>query len=635
MSQPSTVDQRLSSDASAPRSGWGALRQPSGGARTRLVTALQRLTQAMAMLVAVAPPALYLAFALTNQRSELRTDARYLSHVVSDLVIERPATWSSQQDQLNHILTLAEEDGVREEGEARIILDSSGRVLAASAPEPGWPRMEERYPVESMGARVGEVAVVVSLVAMLESVLAIALISIATIGLAYGLLRSVPRRMLDDALRQVLHLASHDTLTGLPNRSLFMERLEGALAGLRRDAGARLALLCLDLDRFKEVNDTLGHAMGDTLLRQVSARLRAELREADTLARLGGDEFAIILPRLSSTHHAEILAQRLVQVLEEPFDLGRHQVRIGVSLGIAVAQRQDDATPETLLRDGDLALYAAKREGRGTFRFFAEEMNAALRQRRALEADLRAALALGQFALHYQPQVELAGGGITGVEALLRWYHPTRGMVLPDRYIPLAEEIGLLPRIGAWVLKEACATASRWPGMRMAVNVSAHQIHAGGFETLVARALEESGLPPAQLEIEITEGVLLTQTEATLATLERIRALGVSIAMDDFGTGYSSLGYLQRFRFDKLKIDRSFVASLDDERSRAIVQAVLGVAHALGMRANAEGVETAEQARLLSAEGCDEAQGWLYGRAVPAEEIDAMLAQKASAAAAE
>lgn len=253
-----------------------------------------------------------------------------------------------------------------------------------------------------------------------------------------------------------------------------------------------------------------------------------------------------------------------------------------------------------------------------------------------MEADLRKALKRGEFELHYQPQVALGSGRFTGVEALLRWNHPERGAVRPDTFIPLAEEIGLLPEIGAWVLRTACSDALRWGDARVAVNVSVHQIHAGGFETIVARALAETGLPAARLEIEITEGVLLTHTDATVRTLEQIRALGVTVAMDDFGTGYSSLGYLQRFRFDKLKIDRSFVANLhEDPRAAAIVEAVLGITRALGVRANAEGVETEAQARMLAERGCDEAQGWLYGKPFPAVAIDRLLADRAPAVAAE
>nr|WP_280845487.1 EAL domain-containing protein [Neoroseomonas nitratireducens] len=437
-------------------------------------------------------------------------------------------------------------------------------------------------------------------------------------------------------MRQVTHLATHDALTGLANRPVLMDRLGLALANARRDADDAVALLCLDLDRFKEVNDTLGHAMGDALLREVGARLRAELRDTDTVARLGGDEFAIVQPAPNHPHAAEVLAQRIIDALSRPFDLGPHQVVVGVTVGIALARGRSHAGAEALLADADTALYSAKREGRGIFRFFAEEMNVALRERRALEADLRNALKRGEFALHYQPQVALDSGRLTGVEALLRWNQPTRGAVRPDAFIPLAEEIGLLPEIGAWVLRTACADALRWADVKVAVNVSVHQIHAGGFETLVARALAETGLPAERLEIEITEGVLLTHTDATVRTLEQIRALGVTVAMDDFGTGYSSLGYLQRFRFDKLKIDRSFVASLhDDPRAAAIVDAVLGITRALGVRANAEGVETPEQARMLAERGCDEAQGWLYGRPVPASAIDTLVAERLPAVAAE
>jgi diguanylate cyclase (GGDEF)-like protein len=596
-------------------------------AHARLHRLARRMTQAMAVLVAFAVPALYISFAVSNLRVATAIEAHHLAVAIEDIAARDPTLWMHAKPRVEHILLSVPMDASA--SESRIVRDATGAIVARTGGWPTSPSIEHQREIRAHGEPVGTVLVSLSMLHVVRIGILIAIGSGVIVALAYFLLRSVPQRLLDRALRQVTHLATHDLLTGLPNRALLFDRMDVALATARREPRSTLATFCLDLDRFKEVNDTLGHASGDALLRQVAARLRAELRDSDTLARLGGDEFAIVQVRLNNPHSAETLAQRLIGRLEEPFDLGRHQVRIGVSIGIALAGGRDRVAPAELLRDADTALYAAKREGRGNFRFFAEEMNLALRERRALEADLRDALGTGQFELYYQPQVSLPDGRVTGVEALLRWNHPQRGFVLPDRFIPLAEEIGLLPQIGAWVLREACTQALRWDGVRMAVNVSAHQIHAGGFETLLARALEQTGLPPGRLEIEITEGVLLTQTDATFATLERIHDLGVSIAMDDFGTGYSSLGYLQRFRFDKLKIDRSFIASLgDDARSRAIVDAVLGIAQALGVRANAEGVETAEQARMLAERGCDEAQGWLYGRAVPARELDRLMAAR-------
>jgi diguanylate cyclase (GGDEF)-like protein len=596
---------------------------------TRLHAVLRAASQIVAVLLALMPPVLHDVTARGTAASELEVELRFIAQSVGEIAARSPGSWTADTPRLQAALANMLP---RDASDMRFVIDATGEIVATAGRMPGWPSLRLAQEITAGGLEAGSVVIVRSMLAPLQATMAVGLLSALLVGLAYALLRHVPQRMLDQAMQRVTHLATHDALTGLPNRALFMDRLGLALAAVRRDPAASVALLCLDLDRFKDVNDTLGHAMGDELLRQVAQRLRAELRDTDTLARLGGDEFAVIQPRLNHPHAAEILAGRLTAAIEPPFDLGGHQVRVGVSVGVAIAAGRAYDAPEALLSDADTALYAAKREGRGTFRFFAEAMNVALRERRALEADLRAALERGEFELFFQPQVALDTGALTGVEALLRWHHPERGFVTPDRFIPLAEEIGLLPAIGAWVLREACANAMRWEGVRIAVNVSAHQIHAGGFETLVARALAQSGLPPGRLEIEITEGVLLTQTEATIATLEQIRALGVSIAMDDFGTGYSSLGYLQRFRFDKLKIDRSFVASLDtDPSASAIVDAVLGITRALGVKANAEGVETAEQARMLTERGCEEAQGWLFGRPVPAAQIDALLRERAAA----
>ncbi len=600
---------------------------------TRLHHALQRAILFIAIVLAAVPPVVHYANGRTMLESGLAAELRSMTVALGELAARNPSLWTFEVTRIEHLVA---KHSAASATALRVIIDPQGEVIAAMGTMPPGPVERLEAPVLAHGEVVATASITVSRLPLLQEAAAIAILSVVLVALGYLVLGRIPLKLLDRTIRQVSHLATHDMLTALPNRTLFMDRLEVALATARRDTGIEVALLCLDLDRFKEVNDTLGHSMGDELLRRVVVRFRAELRDSDTLARLGGDEFAIVLFQPQGAQTAEMVAQRLIRAIEEPVDLGKHLVRVGLSIGISIARGRDGAEPETLLSDADTALYAAKREGKGTFRFFREDMNIALRERRAMEADLRTALAEKQFELDYQPQVNLATGRIIGVEALMRWNHPTRGRVPPDRFIPLAEEIGLLPVIGAWVLNEACEHAMRWPDVTIAVNVSAHQIHAGGFETLVARALAQTGLPASRLEIEITEGVLLSQTEATIATLEQIRALGVSIAMDDFGTGYSSLGYLQRFRFDKLKIDRSFIAGLaTDPSAAAIVDAVLGITRALGVRANAEGVETAEQARLLVERGCSEAQGWLFSRPVPAATIDKLLAEARAVLAAE
>ena len=387
-----------------------------------------------------------------------------------------------------------------------------------------------------------------------------------------------------------------------------------------------MAVLCLDLDRFKPVNDTLGHPVGDALLRAVAARLLACVREGDTAARLGGDEFAVLQAGAGQPEAAGALARRLVEALSAPYEVLGHQVVVGASVGVALAPG-DGRDPDELLKRADMALYRAKADGRGTFRSFEPGMDARLQARRLLELDLRKALAAGELELHYQPLVDLRTGAVSALEALLRWRHPARGLVPPGEFVPLAEEIGLIVPVGGWVLRRACADAAGWPGgVRVAVNLSAAQFRGRELVAAVVGALAAAGLAPARLELEITETVLLRDGEATLATLRELRALGVRIAMDDFGTGYSSLGYLRSFPFDKIKIDRCFVRDLGASADcEAIVRAVTGLGGSLGIATTAEGVETEEQLERLRAEGCDEAQGFHLGRPMPAADVRALL----------
>ena len=427
---------------------------------------------------------------------------------------------------------------------------------------------------------------------------------------------------------RLAHLARHDLLTGLPNRLLFGEHLRQALHRLGWSAAGTdaVTVLQLDLDRFKLVNDTLGYPMGDLLLRLVTERLQAAVRDGDLVARLDGDEFAIIREGGAQPQDATLLGQRILDVLAEPFELGDQPVQIGASLGIAVCE-DAEADPGTLLKSVGLALDGAKAEGGGVLRFFEAEMDLRMRMRRSLEADLRQALARGEFHVFYQPVVR-SSGGISGFEALLRWRHPQRGFVSPGVFIPVAEEIGIIAAIGEWVLCQACRDAAGWPGdkLRLAVNLSPLQFKNGMLPGQVEGALAESGLPPERLELEITESVLLQDDAQVLDTLHAIRGLGVRIAMDDFGTGYSSLSYLRRFPFDKIKIDQSFVRGMiERDDCIAIVRAVVGLGRALGMAVNAEGVETPDQRRALQAEGCDELQGYLFSTPQPVTEVARLL----------
>jgi diguanylate cyclase (GGDEF)-like protein len=431
---------------------------------------------------------------------------------------------------------------------------------------------------------------------------------------------------------QIQYMARHDALTGLPNRTFLRDKMEDGLARMRR--GGRLAVLCLDLDDFKAVNDTLGHPKGDELLRRVSLRLEACLNDGDTAARLGGDEFVVLQEGIDKPERAGALSRRLIEAIGEPFELDGHQVVIGASVGIAFAPNDGDQV-DTLLKNADMALYRAKSDGRGIYRFFEPAMDAQVKERRQLELDLRRALAMEEFELYYQPLVDAASEVITGFEALLRWRHPERGIVFPAEFVPLAEEIGLIVPLGEWVIRKACEQATSWPReVKVAVNLSCVQFKSRTLAHTVASALSRSGLSPLRLELEITESVLLAESETTLATLHQLRALGVRIAMDDFGTGYSSLSYLRSFPFDKIKIDRSFIRELDGTNDCvAIVKAVASLGHSLGMATTAEGVETAEQFRQVRAQGCTEVQGYYFSPPCPASEVVRLLGHKTAAVA--
>ena len=433
---------------------------------------------------------------------------------------------------------------------------------------------------------------------------------------------------LDDVTAYVRNaeLAERDVLTGLPNRKALHDRLSERLAAGAR-SGFATAVLYVDLDRFKAVNDTLGHPIGDALLRKVADRFRSALREGDLVARIGGDEFAVIQSDAPQPSAAIALATRLVDLIGRAYAVEGHMLHIGASVGVALAPG-DGCEPDVLLKNADLALYRAKAEGRGCSRFYEPGMDERMQVRRALEIDLRRALALKQLRLCYQPQFDVATNRIVGFEALVRWDHPERGIVSPSQFVPLAEEIGVIVPIGDWVLRTACKQAASWPApVAVAVNLSPVQFRSGKLLDTVVSALAHSGLPAERLELEITEGSLLDSADDVLKALQKIRELGVAIAMDDFGTGYSSLGYLQRFPFDKIKIDQSFVRELDAHADRrAIVRAVTMLATALGMRTIAEGVETAAELACVRAAGCDEVQGFLTGRPLDAEAALTLIA---------
>ncbi len=421
---------------------------------------------------------------------------------------------------------------------------------------------------------------------------------------------------------QIAFLARHDSLTRLPNRVLFNEVLHQACLRCEEE---RLALLCLDLDDFKLVNDMLGHATGDAVLVAVAERIRGCIRDRDTAARLGGDEFAIILIGADDEEVARVAA-RLVDRIGRPYHFDGRLVEVGISIGVAQAPKNAQS-PAALQKDADLALYRAKADGRGVWRFYDPEMDQRFKDRRSLQSDLRQALARGEFLLDFQPIVDLMTNRMVGAEALMRWRHPERGLLQPTDFIQLAEEAGLIAPIGAWVLREACKVASYWPPqIRIAVNLSPIQFRDAGLIESVDQALADSGLPPNRLELEITETTVLETNSQTVDALWQLHGRGVRIALDDFGTGYSSLSYLRRFPFDKIKIDRSFIRDLGHEKDdSSIILAIIGLADSMNMVVTAEGVETGEQAALLSSYGCAEAQGFFYCRPVPAEDINDLI----------
>ncbi len=465
---------------------------------------------------------------------------------------------------------------------------------------------------------------------MREKLIPVSLVVLAGAILFSGFVFLHVQRLALDVARseeRTRQLVGHDPLSGLPNRMPFAQRLDQELSRIvRGDEG--LAVHFLDLDKFKDVNDTYGHAAGDELIKAVARRLSNLLRGADTLARFGGDEFAIIQTGVRQSQDVEALARRILTDLTVPFDVAGTQVQIGVSIGISLAP-DNGMDREQLMRLADTALYQAKNEGRNRYCFFERQMDETLKLRKVVEDDLRNAIVNDELALFYQPQLSADGETIVGVEALIRWPHPKRGMISPVQFIPVAEERGLIIPLGEWVLRKACQDGCRWPGLRVAVNVSPIQFRQKDFVETVIRIVEETGFDPSRLELELTEGVVVDDADAAEAAMIELRANGIHLALDDFGTGYSSLIYLRRFAFDKIKIDRSFLESMEATGESAIlVHSMVHLGRALGLTVTAEGVETVDQHRFLQAVGCHELQGYLFSRPVTAEEIDAKLAMR-------
>jgi diguanylate cyclase (GGDEF)-like protein/PAS domain S-box-containing protein len=442
-----------------------------------------------------------------------------------------------------------------------------------------------------------------------------------------GIVRDITERK--HAAERLDYLAHYDALTGLPNRALLNDRLRQTTIAAGRHERV-VTVMFLDLDRFKTINDTLGHDVGDLVLRTVADRLAACVREGDTVARLGGDEYAIILADMAQSRDAMGIAQKILDRVREPISLAGHELVISASIGITLYPA-DDARIEHLLKNADTAMYRAKEQGRNTYQFYTADMNAEAVLRLTLETDLRRALEHGEFLLHYQPQIDLKSGALIGMEALIRWRHPGERLVPPATFIPLAEDTGLIVPIGQWVMRTACAQNKAWqdaglPALRVSVNVSARQFRQKSFPETVAAILRETGLGPAYLELEVTESLMMDHVEAAIMTLKEFHGMGIKLSIDDFGTGYSSLSYLRRFPIDSIKIDRSFIGSLaTDSDQTAIVVAMISLAHTLRLRVVAEGVETAGQAAFLCEHGCDEGQGYLFSKPLAAELLVSLL----------
>jgi PAS domain S-box-containing protein len=532
-------------------------------------------------------------------------------------------------------------------GQGLLLCSGDGRVLACN---PAAGRLHGAAPAELVGRRLAELMVAGAgapgrPLAAGEALIRRSQDELVRVRMRVSEMRHEGQRrrlvFLDEASDHLhnearLHeLANFDSLTGLPNRALFRDRLNLAMERANR-SGAPLALMFLDLDRFKIVNDSLGHEVGDQLLKHVALQLTRSLRRADsvlrcgsdeiTLSRLGGDEFTVIAESLGGVEDAALIAQRLLDALTVPFVVGEEEIVIGASIGISMYPT-DDVDLDSLIRHTDMAMYRSKSLGRGIFTFFSDDLNAAVSARMSLEGALRRAIERNEFQLHYQPKVDLNSGAVTGVEALLRWHSPTLGTVRPDRFIAVLEDTGLIVPVGAWVIRAACFELARWdrlglPPLRMAVNMSARQFRHQHLAALIEDTLRENEIDAGRLEIELTETLLMEDNEASRSMLANFARIGVRLAIDDFGTGHSSLAYLKRFNIDTLKIDRSFVSALpDDADDAAIARAVVAMGHSMQMRVVAEGVETEAQADFLRGLGCDEMQGYLMSRPLPASEI--------------
>ncbi|MDJ0639950.1 MAG: EAL domain-containing protein [Paracoccaceae bacterium] len=579
---------------------------------------------ASATLIAFGAPLTMYQMGKQSSIGAIEAEAKFFSKELSQMIGLNPLMWRFEEDR--H-LQLLNDPGHSYERDTKEITDLEGKMitrLLSVHGEPTQPVISVSQPLFDSGNVVGHITIHRSLTPLARNSLILLLF---TTPLGIGIFiatRSMPLRLMNKAIGSAAFLASHDPLTKLPNRGLFNEWLDDAV----NQTDVRSALLLVDLDRFKQVNDTFGHPAGDALLIEAAERMQKLLSGKDILARLGGDEFAVLLIDVASEDTVRFLADKLISDVSETYVVNGHSLNISASIGISFPHLPEPADASTVFQRADLALYRAKSLGRSTFSFFSEDLAQQLKERKELEEDLARALERDEVRVCYQPQVSRSSYQLVGVEALARWRHPEKGEISPSQFIPIAEESGLIVALGKSVINRACQDAAQWPGLKVAVNVSPAQFKQSELIEIVSNALETSGLPAERLELEITENLLLENTDSVIKTLEILRDMGVSVAMDDFGTGYSSLSYLSRFPFDKIKIDRSFICNIGiDEKTKTIIDAIAVMGKALGMRLNAEGVERSSQAVLLDRIGYDEFQGFLFSAAVEKSKIDEFLAQ--------
>lgn len=582
-------------------------------------------------IVMISPPALVYYFSVGQDEAEVAGEFNIRLREIERRVTADPEFWMFEVSRLREILADPRDPGegiFATHAHVHRIYDAEGELVVQvpeTSPSYFWPPLRMSTDILDYGKAVGRLEVVHSIKDIYQLTLITAVLSFI-VGIALlWILMALPLRLVRSAWERVSYMASHDAVTQLPNRVLFLDRLRQAL-DRPPVKDLDLAVLSIDLDHFKDVNDTLGHAAGDLLLNIVSERIASCVRHQDTVARFGGDEFAVLLIDLASPEEAATISERIIYEISRPCDLSGNDAIVGASIGIALAPKNEKAEANALIQNADIALYQSKNSGRGIYHFFRSEMDEELRSRKTLELRMRLALDTLSFDLHYQPEVNTKTGEIVAVEALIRWTDEELGSISPAEFIPVAESTGLMFPITEWVLMRACRDAREWDGVRVAVNLSPSLFQQPGLVKYVHHALELSGLPPEQLELEITEEILFRDNGRTLSVLKELDAIGVSIAMDDFGTGYSSLSYLKRFPFRKIKIDRSFISDLDqNEDARAIVKALVGMSSALNMEIIAEGVENTGQAHALEDAGCTEFQGFLFGKPGTREDMNLLL----------